>query len=411
MRTVLLATLAASLFACNDTTVRHGMGGNGGAGGSGGSGIGGNGNGNGGTGGSGGTGSNCTPTATSDSDGDGYTMAQGDCNDCDPNINPGAVDVVGDPTDYDCDGKVDDHSICDSGLVGKKDATSLANAIDICDPRFLKSATITGPADMRARNILEKFGTKLVAHHGANMSFISSGVAVDTTGTGYVDPQDGTNLANSNKYQNPLPNLAGVSNCGFADNSTVYDYTEITLTMHAPTNANSFSFDFQFFSGEYPIYVCQSYNDQFLAVVQSSKTYPTATNISFDMAKHPISVNSGFFTVCENYITPQTMNCTTPPSANAGTGYDVAGGGINGSVSPIPAGSTGWLTTTAPITPSEDFTLRFVIFDEGDHVLDSAALIDNFRWGTTKVMGPVTGPITYRVVKHRASSSSLMCGA
>ena len=59
----------------------------------------------------------------------------------------------------------------------------------------------------------------------------------------------------------------------------------------------------------------------------------------------------------------------------------------------IPGGSTSWLTTTAPVTPGEDVTLHFIIFDEGDHILDSAALIDNFRWGTSVVMTPTTGPI------------------
>ena len=59
-----------------------------------------------------------------------------------------------------------------------------------------------------------------------------------------------------------------------------------------------------------------------MAVVQSSKSYPTATNISFDMQQHPITVNSGFFTVCTNSTTPQTMHCMHPPSDNKGTGYD-----------------------------------------------------------------------------------------
>ena len=63
-------------------------------------------------------------------------------------------------------------------------------------------------------------------------------------------------------------------------------------------------------------------------------------------------------------------------TAIAGTGYDDDDGGGE----PIGA-STGWLTTTAPIAPGEDVTLRFVIFDEGDGIYDSAALIDNFQWG------------------------------
>jgi hypothetical protein len=39
-----------------------------------------------------------------DADGDGYTVAQNDCNDSDPQIHPGAVDYAGDSIDQDCDG-------------------------------------------------------------------------------------------------------------------------------------------------------------------------------------------------------------------------------------------------------------------------------------------------------------------
>jgi hypothetical protein len=90
------------------------------------------------------------------------------------------------------------------------------------------------------------------------------------------------------------------------------------------------------------------------------------------------------------------------------------GGGIPipGLPGAIPGGSTGWLSTTAPIQPGEDVILRFVIFDEGDGVLDSAVLLDNFQWGAATVMGPSTGPISYKITKkphHRALSSAPMC--
>jgi hypothetical protein len=65
-----------------------------------------------------------------------------------------------------------------------------------------------------------------------------------------------------------------------------------------------------------------------------------------------------------------------------GTGYE---GGIGG--------GTGWLTTTSPVTPGETITLRFMIFDEGDHILDSVVLIDNFRWQANAATG---GPSTVR---------------
>jgi len=39
-----------------------------------------------------------------DSDGDGYTTCGGDCDDADASVNPGAVDLPGNPADEDCDG-------------------------------------------------------------------------------------------------------------------------------------------------------------------------------------------------------------------------------------------------------------------------------------------------------------------
>ena len=39
-----------------------------------------------------------------DADGDGWTVAEGDCNDGDPTVNAGAEEVVADGVDQDCDG-------------------------------------------------------------------------------------------------------------------------------------------------------------------------------------------------------------------------------------------------------------------------------------------------------------------
>jgi hypothetical protein len=415
--------LVAGAFACSGApSIDHGgtpngpttnPSGNGGSGGSGGTGTGGNGSGgSGGTTGGGGPagGPICSNTpANEDQDGDGYTPAQGDCNDCDPNINPGAIDVAGDGKDNDCNGSVDDpQPACDTGATGKADPQSLTQSIELCDSRFVKMSAMAGASDMRARKVMPAFGTVVKPQAGVNMALLSTGLAEDKTTKPFTEPQDGTDLKNSGT--NPLPNLAGSSNCGQGAQSDVHDYTEYVLTLKAPTNVQSFSFQFQFFSAEYPEFVCTAYNDEFLVIIQSSKTYPTATNISFDANKNPITVNSGFFTICQNGSSPQTMNCKQGVDQIAGTGYeDDDGSGIFGSPEPI-GGSTGWLTTTAPIAAGEDITLRFVIFDENDGIYDSAALIDNFTWGTTTVSGPVTGPITKRIIRHSAGAS-LMCKA
>lgn len=43
------------------------------------------------------------PDSAEDADGDGFSVAQGDCNDADETVFPGAEDPVGDGLDTDCD--------------------------------------------------------------------------------------------------------------------------------------------------------------------------------------------------------------------------------------------------------------------------------------------------------------------
>lgn len=56
-----------------------------------------------------------TYSITADSDGDGFTIAAGDCNDSDANINPGATEVC-DLKDNDCDALTDEPSALDAVL-------------------------------------------------------------------------------------------------------------------------------------------------------------------------------------------------------------------------------------------------------------------------------------------------------
>ena len=59
------------------------------------------------------SGNPCNSGPNDDFDMDGWTPSQGDCNDCDENVNPGAIEVPTDmtdpeamPADENCDGKI-----------------------------------------------------------------------------------------------------------------------------------------------------------------------------------------------------------------------------------------------------------------------------------------------------------------
>ena len=90
-----------------------------------------------------------------------------------------------------------------------------------------------------------------------------------------------------------------------------------------------------------------------------------------------------------------TAACAAGPSELGGTGFsDTGETQCNGSnVNATLGGATGWLTTQAPITGGETFTLDFMIWDAGDGYLDSSVLIDHFQWiGGTKVQTGTTRP-------------------
>jgi len=200
------------------------------------------------------------------------------------------------------------------------------------------------------------------------MMVLATGLAVDESDGSWVDPVDGTAFANN--VSHPEPQGDPQDGCGVADPSDVNDYTELKLVMNVPSNVEGFAFDFNFMSGEFPTFVCSEFDDTFLAVLDSEAFQG---NVSFDSQGNRVSINIGFFDVCNPALGP---DCTGDGDL-AGTGFDGHGG-------------TGWLTTVAPLVGGEKATLTFILFDEGDHFWDSLALIDNFRWVFDEVDDPNT---------------------
>jgi len=133
--------------------------------------------------------------------------------------------------------------------------------------------------------------------------------------------------------------------------------------MQAPAGTKSFSFDFNYFSAEYPEYLDQDFNDTFYAILEAPSTNNgKSTNISFDPRRRSIEVDNNYF---ENAF---------HPIPNTGTGFDRDG-------------STGWLRTSWPIEGGETFTLTFSIHDEGDGIYDSLVILDNFRFHEYPAVG------------------------
>ncbi|MEY3012272.1 MAG: hypothetical protein RIT45_1007 [Pseudomonadota bacterium] len=303
--------------------------------------------------------------ANEDGDGDGFVGCN-DCDDADPAQNPNAWEFAADLIDNDCDGLTDEAPVsCDVGALSDSNPNHYVTAVDLCPPAgstVVQSSAFPTQASAQARGIRTVYGPKNTPRAGQHMVAISTGVAAAVGQPGYKVPQNGTQFTNSAPYP-PV-------NC--KKSGSVYDYTEWKLTLKVPGNVNGFSFDFNFMSAEYPEWVGTQFNDKFVAVLDSKKF---KGNVSFDSKGNCISINNAFFTVCKG--------CTQGDGDLQGTGYE---GGIGG--------GTGWLTTTSPVEPGETITLRFIVFDEGDHIYDSVVLLDNFRW---EVLGSGGGgPSTVR---------------
>ena len=177
----------------------------------------------------------------------------------------------------------------------------------------------------------------------------------------------------------------------------VFDTIDVELVIKAPANAKGFSFDFNFYSGEWPGYICTRFNDGFIAYLEAKGfNGGDPDNISFDANNNPVSVNNGFFDRCTPNTTTGCFGSMQTKSACAGGTAELEGTGyaqIGKWCEPYaPAkdemstngGATGWLTTSAPIEPGETFKLDLVIWDTGDGLLDSSVLLDNFKWTPTK---------------------------
>jgi hypothetical protein len=358
--------------------------------------------------GSGGAGGNAgcvAGTPDDDFDKDGFTEKQGDCNDCDKGVNPEAVEVIAEPengvsppsVDEDCDGEKDNVLLpCDDGLViNSDDPMAAVKAIGLC--KFVKSAKWTladgnpPPVDPtklanfhRGHGILDNLGPKNPPQEGKALLMLSSGTARKEGHPEYVHRNFDKGYVSNAPFGFPKESPS----CPNVTTKAPHDATGLEIEIKAPSNAQGFSFDFNFFTFEWPQFICTNFNDFFVAIKTPFPQGQFDGNISYDPMGNAISVNNAFLDVC---ACPANVGpgCPAPPPPNnvktfdcllkgdtlIGTDFDVDDkfpGWTNG--------ATGWLRTSAPVDPDATFTLRLVTYDSSDGFVDSSTLIDNWRW-------------------------------
>ncbi len=380
---------------------------------------------------SGGTGGSGGDPSLADQDGDGWRPIDGDCCDtpggcANPElVNPGAFEYPGNGVDDDCDASTKDADplpVCSTmSIFSGTTGLDLVRAMELCQTTT-ESPPLTDKkwgvisADLRLANgnplsasnnvqvgVLTSYGPNVTPRKGATMAAISSGTARAPNDPGYVHPQNGA-LANQTGNYNAstqvnapasflaphggkFPSPASCPACMGQACSQAYDSVNLEVRMRVPTNAKSFSYNFKFYSAEFPEFLCQQYNDFFITLLQSTwvpdpnamppqTPLPADGNIAFDAFGNAVSVNNSFFQVC--FPPPgQPASCPSGTLELAGTGM----GGFNNNLTD--GGGTEWLINDAPVVPGETITIRFMTWDAGDHNVDSLVLLDKFRWNIT----------------------------
>lgn len=247
-----------------------------------------------------------------------------------------------------------------AGALDKDDASP--GAVLGIPKELLLDVKVSGANPQLAVKGIAKLGysTRVVPMEGYRFLALSSGPVWNPS------PEGGTALSAAGC---PYPDVEFMGSRPFTKPTVpCYDFHSVALTLRAPAWAKSFSFDFDFFSAEYPGYVKQSYNDSFFAVLRAASTNGgRPTNIAFDSNGGAMEVDNAYF---QNEF---------HPLPNAGTGFDRNG-------------SSGWLRTSWPIKGGEEFTIEFNVHDEGDGVFDSLVLLDSFAFHDYAAVG-TTDPL------------------
>ena len=381
--------------------------------------------------------------STNDVDNDGYDLCFEDqildcCEEigCSLNpdlINPGAYDVPGNGLDDDCDGVIDEpEDGCDAGLASDTaDVLDFARALDLCQFTVETPPTpverIWGVIDA---TLTETDGSTLEfpdqatvrPDFGANqptgfdsLVVLSSGVAADLTDTNpsfssfeggkfwgsEAPPPADWYAANGDAF----PNVPGCPTSATTSNDPVM----LTIRVRVPTNAQSFTADLNFFSAEFPEYVCSQYTDMFVALLDSTdpdnpadKNIAVYDELSDGTVLWPLGVNlaqsaNGLFSQCVD----GPIGCSGTLSDYTGcvgvdqlmgTGFDAYDS--TGAFQPgcldnagttsghyYKGGATGWLTMSGNVEPGEVAEIRLAVWDAGGHLYDSLVILDNWRWG------------------------------
>ena len=288
---------------------------------------------------------------------------------------------------------------CDADTNDPFEAMGLGCAGEANQVIPIDNAVFSSP-DAGAWRIARQFGTFLVGgaplwgpREGEQMLIISTGAISAPNNQGVVTMaagihEGGVNNGNPDGGQLPAPmspndggqggpfvNCDGVGDCSNTlegqwdfGGGQANDLLWMQFDTEVPGGTNGFSFDFAYFSAEFPEWVDTAFNDIFLAW-SASETY--TGNLCF-INDQPCTVTS----LCDSdgscpdlAYCDDLFGCANPANGElAGTGFDGVGG------------ATGWFTAQGSAAPLETLQLTFAVFDMTDSIYDTAVLLDNWHW-------------------------------
>ena len=237
-------------------------------------------------------------------------------------------------------------------------ATSLAGTIDtptseVTGGIFDESPLIVGSA--RPNGVADAAVGSFFPTDGGSFAILTNGDAAFADDPNTNVPDDTVTIDDKSLDLNGGTMTDGPKARGTSD----YDASVLRVDLTAPPGANCLTFDVAFLSEEYADYIGQTFNDAFIAELDSStwttvgaSTIQAPGNFAFDPAGNALSVNS-------------TGSVSMTTASAAGTTYD---------------GATPLLSASKQLAPGPH-SLYLSIFDQGDQVVDSAAFVDNLRVG------------------------------
>lgn len=352
----------------------------------------------------GGGGAPCASKPGDDADGDGFAVPE-DCNDCDPLVNPGAVDLVeyvldgqGKPipsatqVDDDCSGTPrgpkEDVSCDDGLLIDDADPEHAARALGLCQMATggrwglisAAHAAISGgfgtasTAAPIQRGIVASFGGATAPREGKRMLVLSTGQARAPGQAGYVAG------ATNSDHKQPSTFPVGFPKSGACNaQGKPFDGVALDVRVKVPTNAKRMRFAARYFTADYPDYLCTG--DDVFAVLMSpfpdTSAFPADAKAAADkMAPDLVFVGSG--------AAPQEFGVNVGPllsvCATGGKNPGCAGGGDLAGTGFEGHGATAWVQTVAPVTPGSEVFLRFALWDTTDGVVDSTVVLDDLAF-------------------------------